>query len=398
MSTQPAKPLSGIRILDFTRILAGPFCTALLADMGAEVIKVESPSGDDQRSMGAFREDVSISFELINRNKRSLCLDLQNEDGRAIARALAQQCDVVVENFRPGVAKKLGIDYEALRAVKPDIVYCSISGFGQDGPLSAHPSYDVIAQAMSGIMSITGLPEGEPVLVGDSIGDSVTGLFAAWGIVSALFRRERSGQGAHLDIAMFDSLFTLLPTALAQLQATQKSPGRHGNRHPLSAPFGAYWAKDSQFIIAIANNSLFTKFANLIGHPELAQDPRFSSDRVRKINETALCVVIEEWSRFLSASEAVEQLLNAGIPSSEISDVESAANSVQVDHRRLLATVEHPTFGALRLPEQPVQMTGLQRGQVRRAPELGEHSAEILKEFLNKDEESIATLRTTGVI
>jgi CoA:oxalate CoA-transferase len=398
MSAASAKPLDGIRILDFSRILAGPFCTALLADLGADVIKVESPSGDDQRSMGAFRDGVSVSFELINRNKRSLRLDLKHADGRAIACALAQHCDVVVENFRPGVAKKLGIDYDALRAVKPDLVYCSISGFGQDGPLAAHPSYDVIAQSMSGLMSITGWPEGEPLLVGESIGDSVTGLFAAWGIVSALYRRAMSGQGARLDIAMFDSLFTLLPTALAQLQATRASPGRHGNRHPLSAPFGAYRAKDKQFILAIANNSLFTRFANMIGRPELADDSRFSSDRARRINEPELCLIIEQWSGALLAKQAVEQLLNEGIPSSEIQDVASAADSVQVDHRVLLTSIEHPVLGTVRLPEQPVQMTGLARGQVRRAPELGEHSADILHEFLDKDQEAIAALRAARVI
>ncbi len=174
------KLLSGVRVLDFSRVLAGPFCTALMADIGADIIKVEPPTGDDQRSMGAFRDGVSVSFELINRNKRSLKLDLKSDQGREIARRLAAQCDVVVENFRPGVAAKLGIDYESLRQLRPDLIYCSISGFGQSGPMAGSPSYDVVAQALSGLMSITGSPEGEPMLVGDSVGDTVSGLFAAW--------------------------------------------------------------------------------------------------------------------------------------------------------------------------------------------------------------------------
>ena len=398
MSAQPGRPLDGIRILDFSRILAGPFCTALLADLGAEVIKVEPPSGDDQRLMGAFRQGVSISFELINRNKRSLCLNLKHDEGRAIARALARHCDVIVENFRPGVTRKLGIAYEDLQAIQPNLIYCSISGFGQDGPFAAHPSYDVIAQAMSGLMSITGWSDGEPLLVGDSIGDTVTGLYAAWGIVSALYRREISGHGARLDVAMFDSLFTLLPTALAQLQATKSTPGRHGNQHPLSSPFGAYSAKDKQFILAIANNSLFARFASMIGRQELADDPRFSTDRARRTNELALRAIIEEWSASLSASEAVKQLVDAGIPSCEIWDVASAASSEQVEYRGLLAGVEHPTLGTLQLPQQPVQITGLPRRQARRAPALGEHSADILREFLDKDPGAITRLRAAGVI
>jgi CoA:oxalate CoA-transferase len=252
-----SKPLSGVRVLDFSRVLAGPFCTAMMADIGAQIIKVEPPSGDDQRSMGAFRDGVSVSFELINRNKRSLRLDLKTREGRDIARRLAARCDVVVENFRPGVAAKLGIDYDSLRKLRPD-------------PLAGFPSYDVVAQALSGLMSITGSPDGEPMLVGDSVGDTVSGLFAAWSISSALYRRQVTGEGARLDVAMFDSLFALLPTALAQWQVTQTAPGREGNQHPLSAPFGAYAAADGNFILAIANNSLFQRFATTIGRPELA--------------------------------------------------------------------------------------------------------------------------------
>ena len=392
------KPLSGVRVLDFSRVLAGPFCTALMADIGAEIIKVEPPSGDDQRSMGAFRDGVSVSFELINRNKRSLRLDLKTNEGRDIARRLASRCDVVVENFRPGVAAKLGIDYDALSKLRPDLIYCSISGFGQSGPMAGFPSYDVVAQALSGLMSITGSPDGEPMLVGDSVGDTVSGLFAAWSISSALYRRQSTGKGARLDVAMFDSLFTLLPTALAQWQVTQAAPGREGNQHPLSAPFGAYAAADGNFILAIANNSLFRRFAVTIGRPELADEQRFSCDQLRRLNRDALRVEIEAWSRTKSAGDVVELLGGAGIPASMIWDVAKAAESSHARHRQLMTDVSHPLLGSLRLPEQPVHIDDLERGAVRAAPALGGDGPAILTELLGTTAAEIAALQAADVI
>lgn len=392
------KPFAGVTVLDFSRVLAGPFCTAMLADLGAEIIKIEPPIGDDQRAMGAFKNGISVSFELINRNKRSVRLDLKSEEGLAIARELAARADVVVENFRPGVTRKLGIDYAALRTIREDLIYCSISGFGQEGPLAHAPSYDVIAQALSGLMSITGAPDGEPMLVGDSVGDTVSGLFAAFAIASALYRRATTGEGAHVDVAMFDSLFALLPTALAQLQVSTEVPGRHGNQHPLSAPFGAYAAADGNIIIAIANNALFGRFAATIGKPDLPNDPRFASDQLRRINREALRGEIEAWSGKLAGAEAVAILSGAGIPASVIANVAEAAGSPHAEHRGLLTAVPHDVIGEVRLPEQPVQFAGLPRGDVRVAPKLGEHGAEILRELLGKDDREIARLQSAGVI
>jgi len=392
------KPFSGVTVLDFSRVLAGPFCTAMLADMGAEIIKVEPPSGDDQRAMGAFKNGISVSFELTNRNKRSIKLDLKSAEGLEVARQLAARCDVVVENFRPGVAAKLGIGYADLRQLREDLIYCSISGFGQAGPLASFPSYDVIAQALSGLMSITGAPEGEPMIVGDSVGDTVSGIFAAWAIASALYRRSTTGEGANLDVAMFDSLFALLPTALAQLQVSDQAPARHGNQHPLSAPFGAYAASDGNVIIAIANNALFGRFAATIGKPDLSSDERFATDRLRRINRDVLRAEIEAWTGSMSAADAVRTLGDAGIPASVIWDVAEAANSPQAQHRELLTTVEHDVVGSLRLPEQPVHVAGLRRGDVRPAPKLGEHGAEILRDLLGKDAGEIARLQAAGVI
>ena len=392
------KPFAGVTVLDFSRVLAGPFCTAMLADLGAEIIKVEPPTGDDQRSMGAFSQGISVSFELINRNKRSIRLDLKSEEGRAIARRLAARSDVVVENFRPGVASKLGIDAETLRGERADLIYCSISGFGQDGPLARAPSYDVVAQALSGLMSITGEPDGEPMMVGDSVGDTVSGLYAGFAIAAALYRRATTGEGATLDIAMFDSLFSLLPTALAQLQVNDQAPTRQGNQHPLSAPFGAFAAKGGTIIIAIANNSLFARFAATIGRSELADDPRYASDRERRVNRDALRAEIEFWSRDLSPEAAVERLAAAGIPASVVWDVAEAADSAHARHRRLMTTVEHDRLGRLRLPEQPVHVAGLDRGEARPAPELGEHGGPILQDMLDMDAGEIARLRAAGVI
>jgi len=392
------KPLVGIRVLDFTRVLAGPFCTALLADLGADVIKVESPSGDEQRGMGAIKDGVSISFELINRNKRSLRLDLKQSDGRSLARKLAAQCDVVIENFRPGVTRKLGIDYDSVKLVRPDVVYCSISGFGQEGPLARDPSYDVIAQAMSGLMSVTGQLDGEPTLVGDSIGDTVSGLFAAWAISTALYRRATTGEGARLDIALFDSLFSLLPTALAEWQLGNAVPRRRGNHHPFSAPFGTYRAADGSFVIAIASSALFERFAKVIGRPDLATDTRFSTDPQRKRNDTALRTAIEAWSIELPATQAVQTLRAAGVPASEIWDVARAADSGHAVHRRLLATATHQRLGSLRVPEQPVHIEGLARGGARAAPRLGEHGPEVLAQLLGMDADAIASLKAGKVI
>jgi CoA:oxalate CoA-transferase len=392
------KPFAGLRILDFSRVLAGPFCTAMLADLGAEIIKVEPPGGDDQRAMGAFQDGVSVNFELINRGKRSLRLDLKQPAAQRLARDLAARCDVVVENFRPGVADKLGIGYEALREVRADLVYCSISGFGQTGPLAQHPSYDVIAQAASGLMSLTGQADGDPVLVGDSVGDTVSGLFAAFGISAALYRRARTGMGGRVDIAMFDALFALLPTALAQLQVTGRAPGRSGAVHPLSAPFGAYRASDRPFMVAIANNSLFERFAALVGAPGLGCEPRFASDRLRRENEAELRRIIEDWAAGMTAAEAVGILAAAGIPASEIWTVKEAAESAHAAHRGLTASIDTPRIGRLNLPEQPIHLSGLTRGNLRPAPALGEHGSEILADILGLSEADIAGLAADRVI
>jgi CoA:oxalate CoA-transferase len=319
------KPLSQIKVLDFTRVLAGPYCTAMLAEQGADVIKIEPPAGDDYRHIGPFLQDGSSSlFDKVNHGKRSITLDLAKEDDRAIALALAAEADVLVENFRPGVTAKLGIGFEALHKRNQKLIYASISGFGQSGPMAHRPAYDIIIQAMSGIMSVTGEPDGPPTLIGESIADVTAGVFATNAILTALIQRGLTGLGQHLDISMLDSMLKLQPLIAARLHATGKTPTRVGNRHGISAPFGAFQAQDGTFVLAVLNDKLFKALAAVIGKPETISDLRFANDPSRFENEAALRSLIQNWSKKITTAQAVEALLNAGVPAAEVLDAKQA--------------------------------------------------------------------------
>jgi len=391
-------PLAGIRVVDFSRVLAGPYCTAMLADLGADVIKIEPPGGDDQRSMGVIREGESANFALINRSKRSLVLDLKAPEGQRIAGDLAAHADVVVENFRPGVAARLGIGAEALCASNPRLVYVSISGFGQDGPLADRPSYDVITQAMTGLMSLTGTADGPPMLVGESIADVSAGIFAAFATTTALYQRERTGHGQHIDVAMFDSLLSMMPTAMARYLGEGKVPTRHGNRHALTAPFGAYRAADGHFMLAVANNALFKRLALAIGRPDWADSPDFGNVKARAARRDVLAEGIEAWASSRNVAEIVEQLLDAGVPASPIWDAGQAIDSDQAAHRGLFRPVAHPAFEGLRAPRQPAHFSGGTTLPPRPAPALGADGDAILAELLDFPPERIADLRARGII
>jgi CoA:oxalate CoA-transferase len=256
----PIHPLDGLRILDFTRVLSGPLATAMLADLGAEVIKVEPPQGDDYRAIGPMRNGESALFTVMNRNKKSLVLDLKLPASIALIHEMAAHVDVVVENFRPGVADKLGIGSQVLRARNSKLVYVSVSGFGQTGPMASNPAYDVIVQAMSGIMEATGDPSGPPTLVGEAISDVVAGLFASWATLAALHQTNRTGEGQHVDVAMFDTTLSFLATSVSRYLFTGKPAKRVGNRHPLSAPFGVYKAQDGHFALAVLGNWKLQKY------------------------------------------------------------------------------------------------------------------------------------------
>jgi CoA:oxalate CoA-transferase len=376
-------PLDGIRVLDFTRVLAGPYCTALLADLGADIIKIEPPQGDDYRHVGPFHADRSSAlFEAVNRGKRSVVLDLRQPAHRDLALSLARNADVVVENFRPGVADKLGIGWAALAAINPRLVYASISGFGQEGPKATRPAYDIVVQAMSGIMAVTGSPEGPSTMIGESIADVVAGLFGSWAILAALVERTRTGRGRYLDVAMLDSMLAFQPIIVARCLATGQAPQRVGNRHALSAPFGAFLAKDGEYVLAVLNTKLFHSLANLIGRPDLKSDERFASDEMRLTNEAALRQAIEAWSGALPVSEVVSRLVEAGVPAATVLDTAEALAACREEGRAATQDVERAGIGRMEVPEQPVRFAGASRGGLKAAPALGEDSRSVLADPL----------------
>lgn len=370
------KPLAGIRVLDLSRVLAGPYCTALLADLGAEVIKIEPPSGDDYRHVGPFKGGESALFTLNNRGKRSLALDLKDPADLAVAQALASKVDVLVENFRPGVAARLGLGAEALRAGNPGLVYCSISGFGQDGPFRDLPAYDIVVQAMSGLMAATGEAGGAPLKTGESMADLIAGLFGSWSIMAALVNRARTGEGATLDVAMHDALFSMLTTSHALHLYAGALPARVGNRHPLSTPFGCYDTADGQVVICVLNDRQFARLADLIGAPEAAADPRFASDESRTTHEPAVKALIEAWSRALSTEAAVAALGAAGLPAARVLDIAEAAAGPQAAARGLVSDL-----GGAPVVGQPVRFDGAKPIAATPAPALGADRAAVLKAF-----------------
>lgn len=392
------KPLEGVRVLDFTRVLAGPFCTALLADMGADVIKIEPLHGDDYRHVPPFKDGESSFFLLVNRGKKSVTLNLKSEQGRNIARRLAAQCDVVVENFKPGVTARLGIHYASLTGVKPDLIYASISGFGQDGPLADRPAYDIIIQAASGLMQSTGFPETSPTLVGEAMGDLIAGLFGAWAVSTALYDRARTGRGRYIDVAMFDCLLGMMPTSIAQFVYGGHLPVRTGNRHPISVPFGTYKAKDGYFVLAILNDTLFKTFLGLIGCEHLADDPRTQSDETRSNNEPFVRELVETWAASRTADDVVAFLVEHKIPAGPIWTIEQALASEHVAVKQLVPIVDHPGIGPIPVLEQPVRFSGIERGGITPPPRLGEHNREVLSGLCGLGEDEIAELETAGVL
>jgi CoA:oxalate CoA-transferase len=374
-------PLSGIRVLDLSRVLAGPYCTALLADLGAEIIKIEPPAGDDYRQIGPFRDGESALFTLNNRGKRSLVLDLKDPADLAVAQEIAAHVDVVVENFRPGVAARLGLGAATLRAQSPRLIYCSISGFGQEGPFRDLPAYDLVVQAMSGLMAATGEEGGAPLKAGESVADLIAGLFASWSILAALVRRNATGEGATIDVAMYDALFSMLTTSHALHLYAGTLPARVGNRHPLSTPFGCFATSDGQVVIAVLSSKQFPRLAALIGRPELADDPRFASDESRTRHEPEIRAAIEAWSTGLTTVEAVAILGAEGLPTAPIWDIAQAAASEHAAARGLVTELPHPVLGRAPVVGQPVRFDGAKPIAAASAPRLGGDRAAVLKEL-----------------
>ena len=373
--------LDGVKVLDLSRVLAGPYATALMADLGAEIIKIEPPQGDDYRHIGPFKDGESALFTLNNRGKQSLALDLKDPAHLRIAQAIAARVDVVVENFRPGVAARLGLGADALRAENPGLIYCSVSGFGQQGPFCDLPAYDLVVQAMSGLMAGTGEEGGAPLKTGESMADLIAGLFASWSIMAALVQRGTTGQGATLDIAMYDALFSMLTTSHALHFYAGQVPQRVGNRHPLSTPFGCFATRDGQVVIAVLSSRQFAALAALIGAPGAADDPRFASDEARTAHEPEVRALIENWSRGLSTDQAVAALTGAGIPTAPIWDIAQAADNAHTQARELVSQLPHATLGTAPSVGQPVRFDGAKPIAARSAPQLGGDLHAVLRQF-----------------
>lgn len=384
----PPGPLSGLVIVDMTRVLAGPFCTLLLADLGARVIKIERPGrGDDARGIGPFIDGRSAYFLSLNRGKQSIALDIRTPGDRAIFERLLGRADALVENFRPGVLDRLGYAASVLATRFPRLVVASISGFGQTGPLAQRPAYDVVAQAMGGLMSITGPENGGPVRVGTSIGDLAAGLFAALGIVASLRHRDRGGGAAPIDVAMLDCQVALLENAIARLAATGEVPGPLGTRHPSIAPFEAFAADDGQFVVGVANDALFRRLVETLGTPALADDPRFVTNTERCANLPALRTELA--ARFATASRAtwLERLEAAGIPCGPIQDVAQVLAHPQVQARNMIVEIEDPA-GAFPVAGNPIKSRAFRDPPTRPpAPALDADRTEILR-WLESEEKA----------
>lgn len=371
-------PLSGIRVLDLSRVLAGPFCSMILADLGAEVIKVESPWGDDSRQFGPFVDGTSAYYRLFNRSKMGITLDFKNDDDKEVLRDLVRRADVVVENFRPGVLEKLGLAPKDLLEINPRLVVTSISGFGQTGSLAKEPAYDLVAQAMSGLMSITGWPNSKPTRVGISLGDLIPGLYAAIGTVSALYQRESTGTGQHLDLAMYDSLISVMESVGMRALYDDTPPTRIGNDHGLSAPFSTYATKDGDVVIAITTNRLFERLSNALGMPELATDHRFAEPVARSDNRVALRELIEEALSTKTRSETIALFEEHGVPTARVYDLDEALRSPFAQER---GVVVEETDG-FRTLASPLKLAGM--GKPTPAPELGQDN-ERIQSWLSED-------------
>ncbi|MCF6096458.1 CoA transferase [Thermovorax subterraneus] len=393
------KPLEGFKVLDLSRVLAGPFATMILGDLGAEIIKIEIPGvGDDSRSFGPFIKNESAYFMSINRNKKSITLNLKKKEGIEILKKLVEKCDVLVENFRPGTMEKLGIGYDELKKINPRIIYAACSGFGHTGPYSQRPAYDVIVQGMGGIMSITGQPGGPPTRVGASIGDITAALFLAIGILAALNVREKTGLGQKVDVAMLDCQVAILENAIARYFVTGKSPQPIGNRHPSITPFSSFKTKDGFVIIAVGNDNLWAKFCNVVGRPELIDDERFKTNPDRTKNWEELESILNEIFSEKTTDEWLEILEKAGIPCGPINNIERVVNDPQVKAREMLVELEHPVAGRMKVPGIPIKFSETPGKVESPAPLLGQHTEEVLKEMLGFTEEQIETLRANEVI
>ncbi len=402
-------PLKGVRVLDLSRVLAGPMCTQLLGDLGAEVIKVERPvAGDDTRQWGPpFLEDTdgnptreSAYYLCANRNKQSLAVDIANPEGQKLIRELTAKCDVLVENFKTGGLVKYGLDYDSVREVNPRLVYCSITGFGQTGPYAARPGYDLLIQAMGGLMSITGPEDGDPCKVGVAVSDIMCGMYAAVAILAALKAKDATGQGQHIDMALLDAQVAWLANQGQRYLISGEVARRRGNAHPDVVPYQVFKAKDGHIILGVGNDQQFRRFCDFAARPELADDPRFSSNHQRVRNRD---VLIPELKALIAARPAAEWLEGLGarnVPCGPVNNIDQVFADPQVRQREMTVTMSHPlaASGEVTLLANPMRFSETPVSYRRAPPTVGEHTAEVLAELLGLDEASVSGLESRGVV
>ena len=392
--------LSNITILDLTRVLAGPYCTMILADMGANVIKIEIPKkGDDTRQYGPFKNGESMYYANVNRSKKSITLNLKSEEGKKIFLELVKQADVVVENYRPGVMDKLGVGYDVISAVNDKIVYVAISGFGSYGPYSDRPGYDIIAQAMGGLMAYTGWPETGPTRSGNAMGDVLGGMNGAIGILAALNGRNVTGKGQRVDISLVDGIAAALENGIVRYEATGKVPERTGNRYSTLYPYDSFEAKDGQYVLGCGNQKLWEKFAKVAGMEDLVTDERYLDGPKRLEHFEELREVINNWSKNYLVEDVVKLILDAGVPAAPIYDMEKLVNDEHIAKaREMFVPLKHPVIGDMHVIGDAVKLMGTKNGVRWPAPSLGQHNSEVYSEMMGFDQDKLQELKENGVI
>ena len=393
------KPLKDIVVLDLSRVLAGPYSTMMLADFGAEIIKIEPPEvGDDSRAFGPFVGKESVYYMSLNRNKRSITMNFKEPEAIELFKEMVKKADVVVENYRPGTMEKFGIGYDVLKEINPKLIYAACSGFGHSGPYMDKPAYDIVVQAMGGIMSITGPEGGEPCRVGASVGDIIAGIFTAYGVMTALYYRAVSGVGQKVDVGMLDCQVAVLENAMARYLSSGVVPKPAGTRHPSITPFESYTAKDGYVIVGAGNDRLWEKLCKLIEKPELVKDERFATNAKRTENVRELKVILDEVFKVDTIKFWMDKLEEAGIPCAPINTVDKVIHDPQVNSRNMIVETQHPVAGPVKMAGVPVKLSETPGSVETPAPLLGQHTEEILKELLGIDAAKVADLKARKVL
>jgi crotonobetainyl-CoA:carnitine CoA-transferase CaiB-like acyl-CoA transferase len=393
------KPLAGVRVLDLTRVLAGPFCSMILGDMGAQVIKLEEPGkGDDTRSWPSFLNGESTYFMSVNRNKQSITLNLKSPGAQDVFRKLVKKSDVILENFRPGTMERLGFGYTALAKLNPKLVYCSISGFGESGPEASRAGYDLVVQAESGLMDITGFADGPPVKVGTSIADLVAGMSAAHGVTLALLARTKTKRGQKVEIGMLDAMAALLTYQAGIYFGTGVRPTRLGNAHPSIVPYEVFKAADAYLTLGVANDSLWERCCGALERRDLAKDPRFDTVPKRVQQRDTLVPLLNEILGARSAEEWLKRFEAAGVPAGRIKTVPEVCESEHLKARGMIVRMKHPTAGDIRVMGVPIRLHGTPGAATAPPPLLGQHTDLVLRRVLGLDRKAIARLRTEGAV